>query len=63
MYTVTYFKTKKALKQAVANGDQVRVYHPGRFFPYSTHSGTVFIEGSHWYAQATLVDGLVVKVT
>lgn len=67
MYTVTNYKTKKALKQAVADGNPVRVYQAG---PYGCpDDGEVSIEGPHypephrWYARATLVDGLIVKVT
>ena len=29
MYTVKNFKTKKALKEAVASGEAVRIYAPG----------------------------------
>ena len=31
MYTVRNFKTKKALKEAVAAGEPVRCYNPGPF--------------------------------
>ena len=54
-YTVTNFKSKKALREAVAQ-DDVAVYQPGPFGPRV--SGTsVAIEGPHypqphrWYAQ------------
>lgn len=70
MYTVTDFASKKALKEAVARGDEVRVYQrnadlTGAVVPTN---GTVYLEGPHypkphtWYAEATLKDGLVVRV-
>ena len=46
MYCTRNFKTKKALKEAVANGEQVEVYQPGGFFPSQT-DGRVGIEGPH----------------
>lgn len=65
-YTCTNFKTKKALKESVAAGDKVEVFSPG---PYPLNAnGTVYLEGPHypaphtWYAQATVKDGIVVKV-
>lgn len=67
MYTDRNFKTKKALKDAVANGDQVTVYDPGPF-ANNVKDGTVYLEGPHypephkWYAQATVENGIVVKV-
>ena len=70
MYTHTNFKTKKALREAVAAGRQVTVYQPngditGREAPAN---GTVYLEGPHypaphtWYAQAELKDGAIIKV-
>jgi len=65
-YTLRNFKTKKALKEAVANGEQVTIFHPGLGEP--TVNGTAFLEGPHypaphtWYAQATMKDGIIVKV-
>jgi hypothetical protein len=67
MYTNTNYKTKKALKADVANGVAVGVHQPGGFFPGTT-DGTVTLEGPHypephrWYAQATIADGVIVKV-
>lgn len=66
MYTNINFKTKKALKEAVASGKQISVYQPGPF-PGKT-DGVVALEGPHypephkWYAQATIKDGIIVKV-
>lgn len=68
MYTDRNFKTKKALKEAVANGDQVTVYQPGGLFP-SQQNGKITLEGPHspaphtWYAQATIKDGIIVPGT
>jgi len=70
MYTVTNFKTKKALKEAVASGEQVRVWQPGPFAkPIGRYQGTIYLEGPHypaahtWYAKADVRDGVIVKGT
>lgn len=66
MYVSPNFKTKKALKQAVAEGKQVSVYSPGPF-PAKT-DGQETVEGPHfpephrWYAQVTVAGGLVTSV-
>lgn len=66
MYATTNFPTKKALKAAVAAGEQITVYAPGLGSPKA--NGTEYLEGPHypqphrWYAQVTMQDGLVVKV-
>lgn len=66
-YTDRDFKTKKALKEAVANGESVTIYQPGGMFP-CPRDGNVTLEGPHypkphtWYASAVVKDGLVVKV-
>jgi hypothetical protein len=66
MYTVTDFKTKKALKEAVAAGEKVTIFAPGLGTPKT--DGTEFLEGPHypkphtWYAQVTMKDGVVAKV-
>lgn len=66
MYTHKNFKTKKALKEAVKNGERVSVFQPG--LGSVSENGTVYLEGPHypephrWYAQATLENGRVVKV-
>ena len=65
MYCTRDFKTKKALKDAVANGDLVEVFQPGGFFPSQT-DGRVGIEGPHypeahtWWANAVIRDGIIV---
>lgn len=68
MYTTINFKTKKALKEAVANGQRVSVYQPGPFGGNEPSDGIVCVEGPHypephrWYAECTLENGIVVKV-
>ena len=70
MYCYKNFKTKKALKEAVAAGEKITVFQPnadltGVIVPVS---GRVYLEGPHypqphtWYASAELKDGIVVKV-
>lgn len=67
MYTETNFKSKKAMKEAVASGAQVAVFQPGGFFPGKT-DGRVAIEGPHyprphtWYASVLIADSVIVKV-
>lgn len=66
MYVEPNFRTKKALREAVAAGQEVTVFAPGLGFPKS--NGTEYVEGPHypaphsWYAQVTVTDGLVTKV-
>ena len=72
MYTDKDFRTKRELKEAVANGKEVRIYQPGGMFnppeADSNYTGTAFLEGMHypkphtWYAQAELKDGIIIKV-
>ena len=65
-YVDPNFKTKKLLKEAVANGEDVYVFSPGPFGCKA--DGTEFIEGPHypkphtWYAQVTVKDGKVIAV-
>ena len=66
MYTTRNFKTKKALKEAIAAGEQVTLFAPGLGSP--KENGIEFVEGPHypaphtWYAQVTVKDGIVIKV-
>lgn len=69
MYAKTNFRTKKALREAVAAGEDVEVFQPGPFGDANTPTnGTVYLEGPHapeahtWYAEATLKDGIVIRV-
>lgn len=65
-YTEKNFRTKKELKEALENGEKVRVYQPG--LGDVPVNGTVFLEGPHypqphtWYAQGTMIEGFLVKV-
>lgn len=66
MYSSKNFKTKKALKEAVASGDKITVFAPGLGTPKT--NGTEFLEGPHypaphtWYAQVEMKDGIIIKV-
>lgn len=68
MYTATNYKTKKALKEALAAGTRVTYYQPGPFGGNEPHDGTIYLEGPHypaahtWYAQATVRDGVITAV-
>jgi hypothetical protein len=68
-YTTINFKTKKALKDAVAAGKNCTVFQPGGFFPDPTFPGSCCVEGPHfpephrWYARVKLDEtGKIVKV-
>lgn len=65
MYATRNFKTKKALKDAVAAGEEVTIFAPGLGTP--KRDGTEYLEGPHyvthaWYARVEMRDGKVVKV-
>lgn len=68
MYTDFNFKTKKALKEAVARGDQVTVWQPGPFGGAAPKNGRVVIEGPQypephkWYANVVIKEGVIEKV-
>jgi hypothetical protein len=59
-------KSKKQLKEWIAEGKTVRVYPPG--MGSVPENGTVSIEGPHypqahkWYGTGTMKDGVLVKV-
>lgn len=77
-YSVTNFKTKKALKEAVklwtdnkipkANLHAVRCFQPGLGPDLSNYTGNVSIEGPHYpkahtrYAYCEMKDGIIIKV-
>lgn len=67
MYCDRNFQTKKALKEAVKNGDQVTFYQPGGMFP-APKDGLISVEGPHypkphkWYAACVVKDGLIVSI-
>ena len=66
MYVDPNFKTKKALREAIEQGDAVQVFSPGPF--PAKENGIEYVEGPHfpaphtWYAQVEVKDGRVVKV-
>lgn len=69
MYTNINFKTKKALKEAIAKGDKVSIYQPGPFGGSNELlNGTFAVEGPHypqphsWYAEVKVENGYIVKV-
>ena len=68
MYTRHNFRTKKALKEAVAAGHKVGIFQPGPFGGNEPTEGDVYLEGPHypeahkWYATGTLEEGVLVKV-
>jgi len=65
-YVTPNFKTKKALKEALAAGTIVRVFSPSPFGVPST--GKVAVEGPHypaphsWYAEVRVEGGIVREV-
>lgn len=67
-YTTKNYKTKKALKVAVAAGEQVTVYNPGLGPDLREYTGEVFLEGPHypephrWYAKAKVQQGIITHV-
>lgn len=67
MYTSINFKTKKELVTAFKAGQQIKCYQPGGLFE-SQRDGSVCLEGPHypqphkWYVQATLKDGIIIKI-
>lgn len=72
MYTVVDFKTKKALKEAVAAGRRISVYQPNDMFgrPAPKSGERVSLEGPHypkphsWYATGIIgADGCLDKVS
>ncbi len=66
MYVSPNFKTKKALKEALANGQSVDVFAPG--LGTIPNDGPVYLEGPHypaphtWYANGTMVNGQLTRV-
>lgn len=68
MYVRPNFKTKKALKDAVAAGKRVGVWQPEPFGENEPSDGEVSVEGPHypephkWYARVRVEGGRVTKV-
>jgi hypothetical protein len=65
-YVDPNFKTKKELKQALADGKHVGIYQPG--LGSVPENGTIALEGPHypaphtWYATGIIKNGKLVKV-
>lgn len=70
MYTSEDFKSKKALKEALAAGEVVTVFQPNGdlFGREAPTDGRVTLEGPHypqphkWYAEGTMQNGRLVSV-
>jgi hypothetical protein len=66
-YVSPNYKSKAALKRAMAEGDIPRVWQPGGIGRVP-RDGTVYLEGPHypaahtWYAEGKMVDGKLVRV-
>jgi len=65
-YTEKNFRTKKELKEAISEGEKIRVYHPG--LGTVPDNGEVYLEGPHypqphtWYGVGEMREGFLVKV-
>lgn len=66
MYCSKNFKTKKALKEAVKNGEKLTIFAPGLGTPVTNGrevlEGPWYPEAHTWYAGVTMKDGIIVKV-
>lgn len=68
MYTAINFKTKKALKEAVARGEKITYFQPGPFGGNEPRDGKICIEGPHypephrWWAACEAKNGIIVNV-
>lgn len=68
MYVSPNFKTKKAVKEALAAGKVVTVFQPNELFPSGPINGRVTLEGPHypaphsWYGVGQAVDGKLVSI-
>ena len=70
MYACNNFKSKKAIKEAIAKiGHAGTIFQPGPFGGNEPENGIVSLEGPHypeahkWYATATIEHGKIVKIT
>ncbi len=65
-YVSPNYRTKKALKEALAAGTEVTVFQPG--LGTVPVDGRISLEGPHypaphtWYAEGTMAAGKLVKV-
>ena len=68
MYVTPNFKTKKALKEALATGQTVHIFQPNDLFNNPLTDGRHTVEGPHypephkWYAIVEVKDKKVIKV-
>jgi hypothetical protein len=68
MYVEPNFKTKKAAREAIKNGERVTIFQPGPFGGDEPQDGEVSLEGPHypephkWYARAVVKGGAVVSI-
>jgi hypothetical protein len=66
MYVEPNFKTKKELKEAVAQGRTIGYFQPGPFGGNEPTNGKIYVEGPHgyhkWYAACTVKDGIITSV-
>lgn len=67
MYSSVNFKTKKAFKKAVTDGEQITVFSPAGI-GWPPDNGKCCVEGPwspqphKWYADVIIKDKIVVKV-
>lgn len=67
-YTTQNFRTKKAIKEALAAGQRITCYQPGPFGTAVPANGTIYLEGPHypeahkWYAQGQMKNGVLVSI-
>jgi hypothetical protein len=65
-YTTKNFKSKKAVKEAIAAGEKVTCYAPG--LGEVPTNGQCTVEGPHypqphkWYGVVTIVNGIVTAI-
>ena len=68
MYCDVNFRSKKELKEAVAQGRSIGVFQPGPFNTGDCSNGKFAVEGPHypqphrWYATVQVQDGRIVSV-
>lgn len=67
MYTDINFKTKKAVKEAIAAGKEITIFQPGGMFA-APRNGQVHLEGPHapqphrWYGTGQMKDGKLISI-
>lgn len=68
MYTVTNYKSGKALKDDFKAGKQIAVYDNSMFSTGAPVNGRVSLEGPHypqphkWYLSVDVRDGVITKI-